>query len=74
MDLELLMMMMTKTVKTRIMCNFDYFLGVLIYLKHLCDAMAKRHFQMLAFTSGMSFDNLYEKLYLSNKKVFIQHS
>ena len=36
--------------------------------------MAQRRFQMLAFTSGMSFDNLYEKLYLSNKKVFIQHS
>ena len=56
------------------MCNFDYFLDSLVHLELLCDAMAQRHFQMLAFTSGMSFDNLYAKLYLSNKKVFIQHS
>ena len=53
------MMMMMKTVKNRIMCNFDYFLGLKYHFELLYDAMAKRRFQMLAFTSGMSFDNLY---------------
>ena len=41
------------------MCIFDYFLGSLVHLELLCDAMAQRRFQMLAFTFGMSFNNLY---------------